>query len=140
MVRGPYHGYVEIVCGVLVVDLKDCVSGLMCTPSRRIVLLWCRSPQHLPEALVVTWAQARRLVCVCVCFLVDGGTITLDLGLSLQCQLFIALRVIRDSRQVLKTTICNQVNKITSRVNKVSSPLSMNICVFPFSTQFVHRD
>ena len=122
MVRGPYRGYVEIVCGLLVVDLKDCVSGLMCTPSRRIVLLWCRSPQHLAEALVVTWTQASRLVCVCVLFLMDGGSITLNLGLSLQRQLFITLRiaqlrVIRDSRQVLKTPICNQVSKFTSRVD-----------------------
>ena len=117
MVRGPYRGYVEIVCVVLVIGLQESVSGLMGTPSRRIVLLGVRAPHHLPKTLVVTWTQASRLVCVCVLFLMDGGSITLNLGLSLQCQLFIALRVIRDSRQVLKTPICNQVSKITSRVD-----------------------
>ena len=83
------------------------------------MLLGSRSPHHLAKTLVVTWTQASRLVCVCVLFLVDGGSITLNLGLSLHCQLFIALRVIRDSRQVhvLKTPICNQVSKITSRVD-----------------------
>lgn len=106
MVRGPHPGYVGIVCGVRVIDLQDSVSGLMGTPSRRIVLLGVRAPHHLPKTLVVTWTQASRLVSVCVLFLKDGGSIPLNLGLSLQRQLFITLRiaqlrVIRDSRQVL---------------------------------------
>ena len=90
----------EIVGGVLMVLRKDSISGRGGPPTGHNWRRWFRAPQHRPKTLVVTWSQSWLTIS---CVTVDGGTITLKLGLSLRCQLIIAFdrRVIRDSRQVL---------------------------------------